>query len=113
MMQLSIEAQYLAMACDTLAPMRTCITPLPGAVTVPLGDSIRELREARDISQRELARRSGVKQPIISRIEAGDTLNPRYETLRAIAEALNVPLTAILGRSTPVVGSSVSPSRVT
>jgi transcriptional regulator with XRE-family HTH domain len=122
MMQVSIKTQYPREICDTLAPMRACITlgphtgappakktrvgSLPGAVTVALGDTIRELREARDMSQRELARRAGVNQPVLSRIESGETLNPRYETLRDIAEALNVPLTTLTGRPAPARGSA-------
>lgn len=52
------------------------------------GDKIRELREARDWSQAELARRSGVAQPTISSIEAGEQRTSRK--LPKIAAALEV-----------------------
>jgi len=81
-------------------------------VDMAIGDIIREIREARDISQRQLAHDAGVKQSVLSRIESGDTPNPRAETLRAIAEALNVPVTAILGRPAPVDRLTPRPARV-
>ncbi|MDV2989101.1 MAG: helix-turn-helix transcriptional regulator [Dehalogenimonas sp.] len=44
------------------------------------------------ISQRELARRIGTRQPAISRLEAGDN-NARLETLIKVAEALGLEFT--------------------
>ncbi|ADJ25504.1 transcriptional regulator, XRE family [Dehalogenimonas lykanthroporepellens BL-DC-9] len=41
------------------------------------------------ISQRELARRIGTRQPAISRLEAGD-YNARIETLLKVTEALDL-----------------------
>ena len=45
-------------------------------------------REKAGLSQSELARRSGVKQSVISDIENEKTLNPRVDTIMALAEAL-------------------------
>lgn len=45
-------------------------------------------REERGFSQNELARRSGVKQSVISDIESEKTANPRVETIRALAAVL-------------------------
>jgi transcriptional regulator with XRE-family HTH domain len=42
-------------------------------------------------SQRELARRVGVKQPVIARLEAGET-EPKVSTLARLAEALGTDL---------------------
>lgn len=53
---------------------------------------IRELREKLGWSQSELARRSGVKQGVLSYIESGKTKHPRCDTLSMIAKALNVPV---------------------
>src|SRR5438093_5937743 len=44
------------------------------------GAFLRESRRAARLSQRELARRAGVAQPVLSRIERGDAC-PRFETL--------------------------------
>jgi transcriptional regulator with XRE-family HTH domain len=44
------------------------------------GTIVREARRAAGITQRELARRAGVPQPAVSRIERGH-LSPRHDTL--------------------------------
>lgn len=49
---------------------------------------LRQVREAEGISQQELARRSGVLQQTISKIEKGETTNPGVETLNALALAM-------------------------
>ena len=53
---------------------------------------LRQVREAEGISQQELARRSGVLQQTISKIEKGETLNPGVETLNALARAMGKKL---------------------
>ena len=53
---------------------------------------IRELRLKRGWTQTELARRSGVKQGVLSYIENGRTKHPRIDTLAALAAALGVPI---------------------
>lgn len=53
-----------------------------------LGEKIRELRLARDLSQEQLGARSGVPAGTISRIESGVTTSPGYSTLGKIATAL-------------------------
>jgi len=60
---------------------------------------IRELRKKRGISQNELARRSGVKQSVLSYIESGRTKHPRIDTLAAIAAALEVPIEALMQKA--------------
>ena len=47
------------------------------------------LRERRGVSQRALARRVGVSQPVIARIEAGRARNLELRTLMKIAAALD------------------------
>ena len=56
-----------------------------------LGVQVRSLRESCGVSQTELARRMGVKQPVVARIEAGG-FQPRIDTLERVAEALGVEL---------------------
>ena len=53
---------------------------------------LRQEREKKGISQQELARRSGVLQQTISKIEKGETTNPGVETLNTLAIAMGCTL---------------------
>ena len=53
-----------------------------------LGRQVRELRESRGLSQRELAERMHTTQSVIARLEAGGS-KPSMSTLERIAAALN------------------------
>jgi transcriptional regulator with XRE-family HTH domain len=53
------------------------------------GDLIREQRERRRLSQRSLARRAGITQAALSRIERG-LASPRWETLRSLLLAMGL-----------------------
>jgi transcriptional regulator with XRE-family HTH domain len=55
----------------------------------PLVLRLRQARERAGLSQAELARRSGVPQPTISRLEAGATA-VRLEHLARLAAALSI-----------------------
>lgn len=52
---------------------------------------ITELRQSKGISQQELANMTGIKQPVIARMEKGTT-NPRLDTVIKIVEALDYEL---------------------
>jgi len=54
-------------------------------------DAIIKARQEKNISQRELAAMSGVKQPIISRMESGAT-NPQLDTVLKVLAALGKTL---------------------
>ncbi len=54
----------------------------------PLGLRIQELREVKGWSQAELARRAGVPQPTISRLEAGQSESVNLPNLEKLATAL-------------------------
>jgi HTH-type transcriptional regulator/antitoxin HipB len=56
-----------------------------------VGRMIRELREARQLSQRELAERMGTTQSVIGRLEAGGS-KPTLVTLERVAQALGLRL---------------------
>ncbi len=56
---------------------------------------LRELREAKNLSQADLAKRVGTKQPQIARIELGKNV-PRLDILQRMAHALGVRLTVAL-----------------
>jgi ribosome-binding protein aMBF1 (putative translation factor) len=57
-----------------------------------LGQLVYDRRTALGLSQAELAERCGMKQPQISRIEAGGTV-PTIPLLRRLARALDAELT--------------------
>ncbi len=52
---------------------------------------LRALREARNLSQGDIQKRSGLVRPYLSRIENGHTI-PSLATLEKLARALEVPL---------------------
>jgi transcriptional regulator with XRE-family HTH domain len=56
-----------------------------------VGRMIRELREARGLSQRELAERMGTTQSVVGRLEAGGS-RPTIVTLERVAQALGLQL---------------------
>ena len=55
-------------------------------------DSIIKARESAGLTQEELAKRIGTKQPALSRLERGGFQKANLETLRKIADALDVKL---------------------
>jgi transcriptional regulator with XRE-family HTH domain len=56
-----------------------------------IGDRLREMREAKKLSQGDMEKRSGLFRCYISRVENGHTV-PAIETLEKMARALEVPL---------------------
>jgi transcriptional regulator with XRE-family HTH domain len=60
-----------------------------------IGQKLREIREAKKMSQIEIADATGLVQPYVSRVENGHTI-PGVETLEKWARALKVPLYQIL-----------------
>jgi len=75
----------------------------PGNVNAAVGSVIRELRELKRITARDLAARAGVSSAMISRIESGQ-VSPSLSMLEVLAAALETPI-ASLFRDT---GSAVS-----
>ena len=66
------------------------------ATSVNVATSLRELREARNISMRALAAKSGLSANALSMIERGKT-SPSVSTLYKLADALGVSITAFFG----------------
>jgi transcriptional regulator with XRE-family HTH domain len=56
-----------------------------------IGDRLREMREAKKLSQGDIEKRTGLLRCYISRVENGHTV-PAIETLEKMARALEVPL---------------------
>jgi predicted XRE-type DNA-binding protein len=62
-----------------------------------LGYRLGELRERAHLSQAEVARRMGVKQPRVSAIEKGDPSQMEVETLKRYVSALGGTLRLVAG----------------
>jgi transcriptional regulator with XRE-family HTH domain len=56
-----------------------------------IGDRLREMREAKQLSQGDIEKRTGLLRCYISRVENGHTV-PAMETLEKLARAFEVPL---------------------
>jgi transcriptional regulator with XRE-family HTH domain len=56
-----------------------------------IGNRLRELREARKLSQGDIEKKTGLLRCYISRVENGHTV-PNVETLEKLARALEIPL---------------------
>lgn len=67
------------------------------AISVDVWGRLRELREARNISMRALATKSGLSANALSMIERGKT-SPSVSTLYKLADALGVSITAFFGK---------------
>lgn len=60
-----------------------------------LGERLKRLRGRKGLSQEALAKRSGISRVTVARLEAGEQ-DPHYETLRALAKGLGLPLEKLL-----------------
>jgi transcriptional regulator with XRE-family HTH domain len=65
---------------------------------ISLGHAIRDRREQRNMSTKELAEATGIARPRISALEAGK-LNPTYDLLIEVAEGLDTKLSALFARA--------------
>lgn len=61
------------------------------AIGVKFGQRVRELREAKHLSQEDLAFRAGVHRTYLGGIERGER-NPSLRNIAALAKALGVKL---------------------
>jgi len=59
------------------------------AIVVYIGDRLKELREQRLLTQHMLAKRSGISQVAIARIER-NRAEPHFSTIHKLASALGV-----------------------
>lgn len=66
-------------------------------INIKIGQKVRSLRQARDLSLNELSRLSGISKAALSKLESGDS-NPRIDTLESIALALRFPLSDLFTR---------------
>lgn len=64
-----------------------------------LGGSLRELRDQRGWSRKDLAERSGLSYPYVSQLENGDR-EPSVDTLTKLAETFGLAVDALLAPAT-------------
>lgn len=60
-------------------------------------ERLKELREMAEMTQEQLAKKSGVQCRMIQRYEAG-TSHPRYSAAEKLADALNVSVDKLMGK---------------
>jgi XRE family transcriptional regulator, regulator of sulfur utilization len=78
----------------TYVRMSSTTTPTAGT-DGGLGPRVRALREAMDLSLRDLAERSGVSAPMLSQVERGET-SPTLQVAKRIAAGLELRLSQLL-----------------
>jgi len=64
------------------------------SVGTKFGDRVRQLREAKKLSQEQLAFKAGIHRTYIGGIERGER-NPALKNIAAIADALDVSLSEL------------------
>ncbi|WAM36575.1 helix-turn-helix domain-containing protein [Caldicellulosiruptor acetigenus] len=57
-----------------------------------IGKKIRHLRKEKGLTQKELAKLTGISQSYISELEAGIKTNPSIEIAKRIAEVLEIDI---------------------
>jgi transcriptional regulator with XRE-family HTH domain len=60
-----------------------------------IGRTLKQVREAKGLTQTELAKKAGVSRAYVFRLEAGGA-DPTVGLLQRLAKALGVPLTRLL-----------------
>jgi transcriptional regulator with XRE-family HTH domain len=58
--------------------------------TTGFGARLRSIREAKGLTQEQVAERAGMAYQAVARIERGDADNPTWKTVQKLAEALGV-----------------------
>ncbi len=64
------------------------------SVDQTIGSAVKDLRETRAVTARQLAEQSGISAAMISRIESGQ-VSPSISTMTALSKALDVPLVSL------------------
>lgn len=82
------------------------------AKAIKLGKALRERRNELELTIKEVARRSGMTDSNVLRIERGDIPQPRPETLKSLADVLGIELSdlfSLAGYVQPKTLPSFSP----
>jgi transcriptional regulator with XRE-family HTH domain len=70
---------------------------------------LKQIRESRDLSQQELAEKSGLQSTAISHFETG-ARSPSFDNLKRLADALDVNTDYLLGREEASLAGPVAAS---
>lgn len=63
--------------------------------------ALKAMREKRNLNQQQLAKKSGVKQPVICCIETGETKSPGIQILWRLAQALKCTVDDLIDEDAP------------
>ncbi len=73
-------------------------------ITMTIGEKIRELREKKRWSQKQLAKKAGVSETYIKKYERGEVC-PSNQTMYKLAKALGVDITVLIADKYPIIDS--------
>lgn len=76
-----------------------------------IGERIKQARKAKGLKRKELAEKIGTTPQTICRYEA-DGRRPKADTMLKIAEALNIPMSELLGEPRPTTPTDHTESRL-
>ena len=76
-----------------------------------IGERIKQARKAKGLTQKELAEKIGMTPQSICRYEA-DGRRPKADAMLNIAEALNIPMSELLGKPRPTTPHDHTESRL-
>lgn len=76
-----------------------------------IGERIKEARKAKGLKQKELAEAAGVAGITLRQYESGK-YSPKYDKVVKIAEALNIPMSELLGEPRPATPTDHTESRL-
>lgn len=65
----------------------------------PLSKNLKKLREKKGLSQDRLAKLADIANNTIIKIEQGENINPRLDTLKKIAKALEAKVDDLINNS--------------
>jgi transcriptional regulator with XRE-family HTH domain len=85
--------------------------PMKPQQAADLGAYLRQARSNKDLSTRALAALVGVDMATIVRVERGEFASPRPDTLKAMAEALGLPLADVFAMADYVIASELPSTR--
>lgn len=71
-------------------------------ITMTIGEKIRELREKKRWSQKQLAKKAGVSETYIKKYERGEVC-PSNQTMYKLAKALGVDITVLIAAKYPII----------
>lgn len=74
-----------------------------------IAETLRQLREAKNLSQGDIENRTGLRRCYISRVERGHTV-PSIETLEKITHALEIPLYQLFYAAEQTPSNGLPPS---